>query len=331
MMNVWIIIALLAIIAAVKLMAPEFSYEWKISMWIAAVGAIIFGVRFYLSVATEDFTLWHLFFCLLCGQYIMAGGKSVALKTMTGVFSKVTKQSVGVMKAGSLNWADPLFEVVTISVDGVPNISADLQKLKIKIVETPLMQTDTRGIQAKVKNISFMLSLDEDRLKELLDIEGGVITVRERIGEYIEEIILIRISQISPEDLDQDKKRTIENLASEIEDEVNHFCERNDYPYFITDNVIIGDTELEKSYYEALAKEQLAILEARAKDADAERLQKRIFDFGRKLLPGQDQKIQIEAAMIALNIVKKDISEKKYGIDPFLADLAKDLATILKK
>lgn len=326
----WIMITLFGIIASFKFFLPEDSYEIKSSLWIAAIGAFIFAYRFYSSIG-DNFSLWHLVFCIICCRYIMAGGKSLALKTASGVFSKVTKKSVGLMEAGSLNWADPLFEVVTISVDGVPNISIDLQKLEITIEETALMQTSTSGIQAKVKNLSFILKLTNiDDIQRLLEIEGGVTTVRKRIIKYVGEIIMILISQLSPEDIDQDKNATIETLADEIELRVNAFCLLNDYPYSIINTVIIGDTELEQKYYEVLAKKEFTRLEQDGLDVEADRIKVRLIALGTSVLPTGTKDEQLKAAMIALKITPKTLEEKSFGVSPEVAILLKELAVLLK-
>lgn len=324
----WIIFAMFMVILLSKLLAPELSYEIRSSLIVSIIGAIFFAHRF-ISNIDDNFNLWPLICCVICCIYIYNGGKTVAFKTVSGVFSTITKKPVGTMYEGT-NWADPIFEVVTISPDGIPNKSADLQELHIKILETPLMQTKTRGIQAKVKNISFMLHLT-DEIRELLKIEGGAKTIRERIVENIEEFFLEQISQLSPEDLDQDKMNTIHKLANDLKKETNKFCEKNNYPYEIIGNVIIADTELEAKYYEVLAKEEFARHEQKAKDLEAVKLRERIAKFGKHNLPNGTEKEQTDYALIALGIVKKDIQERKYAIDSELVKLAKDIADHLKK
>ena len=325
----WILIILLGIITISKLIAPEESYQFKISLFVAIVGTIIFSVRFISSIE-NNFNLWPLIYCGICLFYIYSGGKTVSYKTVSGVFSKITKNPVGKMTSGT-GWADPIFEVVTISVDGIPNKSADLQSLKIKIIETPQMQTQTRGVQAKVKNITFMLKLKPDGLRDLLQIEGGTETVREIICEFIDEFFLEQISHIEAEILDQNKSKIIRTLSDELEKEVNHFCRKNDYPYEIVGTVIIGDTELDQKYYEILSRKEYARLEQEAKDLEAVSLRIRIKNLGSHILPSASEKEQIEAAMLSLGIIKKDIQERKYAVDPTLAQLALDIAKYLKK
>jgi len=326
----WIMIALFLAIVLVKILIPEISYKLRLSLIIAIVGALIFASIF---VATATSLVSNsLIFCGICLFYIYKGGKTVALKTMSGVFSKVTKKSVGIMNAGSLNWACPIFEVVTVSVDGIPNKSADLQKLKVTIHETPPMQTAKRGIQAKIKHISFMLVLDPDRISDLLEIEGGAETIQERIVEFSEEFFLEQVADLTPEALDQDKKKTIDHLKKHLWKHTEDFCDENGYPYHIVEkSVVIGDTELDAQYYEALARKEYAKLEQDAKDVEAIALRERISKFGKDLLPGASKKEQTDKALIALAIVKKDISEKRFGIDPEIASLAKDLAKFFQK
>jgi hypothetical protein len=328
--NSWIFLVFLAVIVYLKLKYPKKSFEMKASLIVAIMGTIIFATIFITSIE-DNFNLWPLIYCLLFCYYIYAGGKKVAYKTTTGVFSKKSGEPIGHMNAGSfMNWADPIFEIVTVSVDGVPNKSADLQKLEIIIPETPLMQTSTRGIQAKVKKISFMLKLEAGKLFELLDIEGGAVTVKERIVEYIDEFFLKKISKKSPEDLDQDKENTIKTLAKNLKKEVNDFCNDNNYPYQITGDVIIADTELEAKYYEVLSKREFTKLEQEAKDVEAKKLRGRLAKFGKQILPNGTEKEQMDAAYIGLGIVKRDINENKIAVDPELIQLVKDIALYFK-
>ena len=346
----WIIVVLFGIIISLKGIIPEWSYAIRSSLIIAISGVVIFSTKF-INIIDSDLNfwlliitaIWPLLFCIICCYYIYKGGKTVAFKTTTGVFSKIYGTPVGIMNAGSLNWADPLFEKTTISTDGIPNKSADLQELKVKISETPLIQTKTRGIQAQVKNITFMLKLSGN-IKEILRIEGGATTIRERIIEFVEEFFLEEITKILPEQLDQDKMKVIHELTTGLKKAINGddgpgyygverkrgFCERNKYPYKITGEVIIGDTELETKYYEVLAKKEFSRLEQDARDVEAARLRERIADFGRHIRPNASEKEQTENALIALGIVKKDIQEKKYGIDSDLSELAKDIVRYLK-
>jgi hypothetical protein len=328
--NSWILFGMFVGLTLFKLLAPETSFKLKTSLVIASVGIAWFGLKFINGI-DNNFNLWPLIYCILCSIYVYEGGKTVAYKTTTGVFSRRTGEPVGHMEAGSLNWADPFFEIVTVSVDGVPNISADLQELEIMIPETPLMQTATRGIQAKVKKISFMLELHGD-IKELFRIEGGAETIKERIVDFIEEFFLKKISHLSPLVLDQDKAQTIETLCDELKHEVNSvFCLSNRYPYRITKDVIIADTELEAKYYETLARKEFTRLEQEAKDIEAKSLRERIAEFGQHNLPTGTPKEQTDYALIALGIVKKDIKENKYAVDSDLVQLAKDIALYFKK
>ena len=310
---------------------PEESYKHKYSLILAIVGFVLFALWFILNATNNNFNLWPFISCIICGIYISLGGKTVAYKTITGVFSNITKKPVGYMKEG-LNWADPIFETVTINPHGAPNTSAGLQEISIDIAETPLVQTKTRGIQIKIRKINFMLKFkDNGNVEELFRINGGTITIKERIIKFVYEFFLEKVGNTLPEDIDQNKSNTIRKFTNSLKEEVNNFCEDNQYPYEITTRVIIGDTELEAKYYEVLAKKEFSRLEADAKDVEANRLQTRIAKFGKTLLPGGTEKEQLDAALVALGIVKKDIQEKRYGVDPVLAQLANDIALYLKK
>jgi|GEM_PF-4601142 len=326
----WIITALFILVALSKLLIAKDSYEMKLPLIIASLGVIYFAFSFLFTLY-EEFILSHLIFLLICCYYIVLGGKTVALKTITGVFSKITGKPVGVMREGSLNWACPIFERVSANIDGLDNKALDLQALRIEIHDTNLMQTKTRGIQGKIKGISFLLELDKDSILELLEIEGGGETVKEMIIEKVKEFLRHKVTHLTPEELDKDKSDTIANLCIELKNHIHHECRENHYPYFVFGEVIIADTELEQKYYEVLSKAEYAKLEADGKKIDAEKLQERISDAGKNLLPNGSHKEQIEAAMIALGIVKKDISENKLGLDSDLVELVHDIALYFKK
>jgi hypothetical protein len=328
--NSWACLIVFGIITILKLVFPKLSYTWKTSLLVAGVAIIHFAVKFLNLIDNDSFSIWPIIFCIIWCIFIISGGKTVAYKTVTGVFSRKTREVVGTMHAGALNWADPIFEITTTSVDGIPNKSADLQELQIKITETPLMHTSTSGIQAKVKRISLMLKLVGD-IRELLEIEGGVSTIRERVTEDVEEYFLKAISHISPTSLDKDKANTIEKLAIDLRTRVNKFCSDNYYPYQITKEVIIGDTELEAEYYKVLAKKEFTRLEANAKDLDARRLKKRLLDLGKNLLPTSNEVEQLRQAMISLGITPKDIKEHIAGATPEVVDLLIELVSALKK
>src|ERR1035437_7586679 len=98
--NVWVLIALLVIIFLLKYLFPKLSYELKSSMWLAILVAFYFAGRF-ISLVDNDFSLWPFISCAVCCYFIYRGGKTVAYKTLTGVFSDIWKIPLGIMKAGS--------------------------------------------------------------------------------------------------------------------------------------------------------------------------------------------------------------------------------------
>lgn len=330
-----IALVLSTIITLFKVFSPKASYVMKTSLRIGIPAIIFFAIYFLILISKASkeslSALWPMIYLLLSCFYIYKGARSVPFKTATAVFSKVTNLMVGRIGAG-LHWADPFFERVTTSVDGVPNQTIDLQELKIDIEESTEHHTATKGIKAKVKKIVFMLKVTED-IPRLFDIEGGSKTVRERVLGKIHFILLDEIGQILPVDLDEDKGDTIKELAERLKDRVNQFCQENDYPYEIPDSseVTIGDTELDAEYYKVLARREYALLENQAKDVDAEKLRERIANFGKHILPGVSAKEQTDSALISLGIVKKDIQERKYALDADLVQLAKDIALYFKK
>jgi hypothetical protein len=335
---VWILVTLLVIILISKILIPKESYKYYVSLVVVIVGVIYFLIRMFtlLSIALDPENEFSFSFLapgialIICLIYIYFGGKSLKAKTSSCVVSNVTKEIVGIMNAGDLNWADPLFENVTIDVNGTPNKSIDLRSLRIEIEETPSIQTLKRGIQAKVKNIIIMLQITGD-IRQVFNVEDGRTTMKKNILDYVEEFFLEKITHLDPEDLDQNKMDTIHYLRSELQSEVNKYCTENGYPYVISSTPIIGDTELDTKYYEALAKEAFAELDQRALDVEARRIKTRLLDLGKSLLPGSSENEQLKAAMVALKITPKSIEEKTYGASPEILELAKQLVAIIKK
>lgn len=320
-----LILGALIIIFVSKILIPKDSYEIRLSLIIAVLLAIYFVVSFINNLNLIQFIAF-----LVCCFYVYRGGKELSLKTGTLVINRITKNPVGYIGAGT-NWIDPLFEMASVSVDGIPNKTIDLQELPIFIPETKLMQTSTRGIQAKVKEISFMLELYGEA-KRLLEIEGGAGVVRDRIIKYVDEFFLKKISHTPPEDLDQNKHRLIDELARDLKNEVNKFCQKstNRYPYRITGDIIIGDTELEQRYYEVLARAEFAKLEEAGKNVEARMLKDRLLDLGNSLVPTGNDHEKLKAAMIALKIVPQSYEQKVFGFGPEISLVLKELAAILK-
>ena len=331
--NTGIALLISIVIAVLKIGMPEESYELRTSLILGIVAVINYTLSFLIILMIESWSIfWPLLYCLLFCYYLYRGAKTVAFKTTTGVFSQITNKLVGRMNAGT-NWADPIFEIVTTNIDGVPNISIDLQELEMEILETPDMHTAIRGIKAKVRNVVFMLEVKENDISQLFEIEGGRSTIKHRILAYSNFFFLDEIGKINPVDLDEDKGNILGNLADKLKIGINYFCLKNNYPYEIPDDsrVTIGDTELDEEYYKVLSRKEYAKLEQDAKDIEAIKLRERISAFGEHNLPNGSKKEQTDYALIGLGIVKKDIQERKYAIDSELATLAKDIAYFFKK
>lgn len=331
--NTGLFILFSIVITLFKTLKPEESYEQKTSLILGISAILFFAIVFLITIVIGKWTpIWAIIYFIIFCLYIYLGSKDVALKTITGVFSRVTNKLIGNMTAG-LGWADPIFEKTTTNINGVENESIDLQELEIEIHETSLMHTSKRGIQAKVKNVVFMLEVIENRIPELFEIEGGKETIKNRILSYINFFFLDEIGKILPTDLDEDKGNTLKKLSKKLRKSVNKFCVTEHYPFEIPHHseVTIGDTELEAEYYKVLAKEEYAKLENKAKDIDAEKLRERIANFGKHNLPNGTEKEQNDHALIALGIVKKDMQENKYAIDSDFAQLAKEIALYFKK
>jgi len=325
MFNLWIFVAIASCLAFINLLWPEVSYEFKLSLIIAVLVIIYFSVFTVINL-----NLFTFIYCLALCFFVYKGGNDVPIKTATGVFSTVNNNYLGRMDTGSFtlkNWADPIFNKVTANVDGIPNTTIDLQPLKVEVMETPEMQTKTRGIQCVVKNIVLMLKFEGD-MKLLFDIEGSVQTIKERCTSFVLEFFLDKIGEMNPVDLDTDKGNTLRNLGNQLRTELNQFCKDNKYPYKIGKNstVTIGDTELDKEYYKVLGAKKYAELEQDAEDVKANRLTTRLRSKGLELLPNGTEAEQFAAAKVALGITKETIEKKTFGLDGDTGKLAKEIA-----
>jgi hypothetical protein len=326
--NFWILFIFAIAIVIVKVSIPTISYYFRLSLIIVFIAMIVFSFKIFFLVGEvdpgNDEDAWRLvsltLFLLLFSAYAIAGGIKGSFKTETIILSKVSGDSVGTMKY-KLNWVDPFFEMLSPSID--------LRKIQLRVASTPDLQTSSRGIKAKVKEISLMIQKKGDARK-ILKIEGGFETIKERILSSMDEFFIHRVGSLSPQDLDTDKAATIENMITDLTDELNHFCSNNNYPYKVKD-ILIGDTELDQVYYEALAEKVLTALREEAKDVSAAAIKNRIVDVGNTLLPNGTENEKVQAAQIALNIVKKTIEEKKFGVDMDLKVLIREIALLLKK
>jgi len=331
--NTWILLKAASVLFIMKLVFPKLSYQVKSSLLIAIGVFVLFVWQFIHSFSNEEVDFISPFYALLSLWYIYSGSRDVPFRTMTGVFSRFGSKLIGYLRAGSKGWVDPLFEYTTVGTNGELNTSIDLQAIKVHIEETPLMQTKTRGIQVRIKDITLMLKFieSEEGVMQMISIEGGTKVIKERIIGFCDEFFLDEIGEKLPVDIDTDKGNILENLSEKLKKEVNHFCDTNNYPYRIPSNsrITIGDTELQPEYYQALAKEAFAKLEGKAEKVKADTLRKRIQDMGKNLLPNGNPKEQTECALIALGITKKEIKEQKYDIDGNISVLLVKLAEIL--
>ncbi len=334
----WYFVGLVIVSVVIKSIAPKQSYKIYSSLFCALIGSSYFFWNAIHLIMIHQMNPTPFIYGSLILSFIYKGSRQVAYKSITGVFSRTTGSLVGVLKTGN-HWIDPWFEYTSVGLGTEINTAADLQTIKISIPETPWMQTRTRGMQAKVKHIIFMLGLPEGSsaeakkaLETILGIEGGGETIKERIMEFCLEFFLDEIGQKDPHDLDTDKHHTIENLGKDLKKGVNDFCDKNHYPYRIPKDsiVTIGDTELEEVYYEALRKKVLAGLEGQAENKKADMLKARIKKMGKDLLPGESSARQVEAALIALGITKKTIEEKKWNFDHETGEMFKAIALLLR-
>ncbi|MEK7586159.1 MAG: hypothetical protein AAB477_02950 [Patescibacteria group bacterium] len=305
-----------------------------LSFVIAGTGAAFFAIIFLYLIGIESFSIWPLVYLIVLCIFFIRSGKNVPYKTQTGRFNNITNRPIGVVESGALNLVDDVLEKATISVNGAPNIAADLQELEFIIKETPKMQTKTRGIQALVRDIVWMARLIPTEIYRLFDVEGGAATVRHRMEMFVLQFLLDRIGQTKPEELDQDKGQFIEDLAEDMREEINLFCVRNRYPYQVVDEITISDTELDEDYYKVLGKKSYVTLEQKALDVEAKKLTKRLQDMGKKLLPGYSSGTQLRAAQNSLKVVPKtESSEKKeFSVDVTTGKmLLAGIEAILKK
>ncbi|MES2930320.1 MAG: hypothetical protein V4665_00860 [Patescibacteria group bacterium] len=322
--NLWIMLGALALMAILKFLLPKLSYTLRTSLIISFFLVIIFLYQIVILIR-DDATFWSVFWPVfhlgVTTLFIYRGGVGLAYKTSTIVFSKVNGEPVGVIGAGSMNWRDPFLEEVGKTLS--------LKEILIEIPETPELQTASRGIKAKIKEISATLQLIGD-IRSVFKIEGDFKTIKKRIQSFIDEFFIHEVGALTPENLDKDKKDTIHTMVKKLKRETNEFCRHRNYPYRLTD-VLIGDTELEKVYYEALADIILTTLREEAKMVSAEGHKARILMLGGAIMPNGTEAEKVTAAQVTLDIVKRDIQEKKFSLDDDLRKLVKEVVEILKR
>jgi hypothetical protein len=323
----WIIVGLFAVILFFKLVLPKESFIFRVSLIVCIVGGLYFMASFISMIGKDDMSTMPIIGLAICIAYIAAGGKSVAIQTQAGVFSTVNNQPVGILKPGDLNWIDPIFEKTTVGA------TLSTKNLTISKSSTPDLQTKDRGIKAKVKNISFVVHLVEDRAAELIKVEGGLKTIKHAIDHCLDEILLIAVGKMFATNLDTDKHHSLKTLATEIRTGINEFCRKMKYPYTIVAStvILIGDTELEESYYMVLAKKAYAVLEAEAAKVENEALEERIKSMGKAIMPSGTDAEKRDAALVALKIVQRNINENKISISQDFGIVIKAIADILRK
>ncbi len=284
---------------------------------IALTGAVLFTALFLSSLVNfQTDTDGVALICLLaCLKFVWNGSKQVAYKTQTGLFDLISGKPIETLSTG-IHLTDPLLEMATISTNGEPDISADLQELEIEIPQLDWIQSADSGFQVLVKEISFMIELELEDVKQLFDIEGGAEKVRDRIVKFTRDFFRDEIPEFMAEEIDQDKRAVIALLADKLKSDLNKFCEESHYPYRIPDDskIIIGDTQLEDDYYAAMKKKKLAKLEQKALDVAAKRTTKRLLKRGRELLPNGSEDAQLKAAQVSLGITPKTVEEKSFAV-----------------
>ena len=277
-----------------------------VSLLVGLCTIFFFGARFLGRIASHEVGFWPFLFLLASIAFIGFGGRKVGFKTMTGAYSRFTGERVAHhanLKTGT-HWINPLFEHLTVTPDGEEGTAIDMQKIAFEIEGVPLSQTAVRGIQARVLDIAFSLQLAGDE-EEIQDIEGGVTTIKSKIGKFVEAFFRRKIGEEKPTDIDTDKGGLLERWGRELSTEVASFCERSHYPYAVVDPVIIGDTELEPSYYAAAAAAAKAGLLGEATMVEAGVVLK----IGKMLRPNGTEKEQLEAGQLQLKLVTKVITE----------------------
>ncbi len=324
LINVGAFLALVIIWVFVKITIPKISYAISFSKYYGILVLIVFTIGIIGSILLE---YWYslgmgIFFLLLVSLFMMAGGRSVPFKAMTGVFSVVGRINIGRLSSGSKHWVDPVFEYTTVDTNGELNVAVDLQHLMIHILTTPELRTSKKGVPAYVKNIEFELHLIEERADEIFLVEGGGKRIQQRVENQVDEILLHDVAKLDPDNLDTDKKGEVERLGITLQEKINYFCERNHFPYHSDGEITIGDIVLDPDYYVQ-----------QRKNVEAEQTRTRIKDTGKDLRPTGTEAEQVEAAMIALNITPKTIQEQKrtYNIDVLTLDAAVKIVEALKK
>lgn len=308
--------------------SQDFSYKWKTSLIIALMSVGYYAQQFistiYSENGPEDEILGPaVISCIFIGVwlvYISMGGTAGGQKTTTLVVGRLFEMIVGTMDSG-INWFDPIFERLTPLIN--------LKDLPLVIASTPDLQTAQRGIKAKVKEIGITRKV-QGNIKRLLVIEGGFEAIKELEHHFINEFFLHAIGRLTPLQLDQDKEHTIHDLCCGLKFALNQWYLDENYPFEIVGNILIGDTDLDIAYYNALAEKAIRLLKEQAENVTADALKVRVKDMGEYLMPGGTEAEQNNAARVTLGIVKEAINTNRYSLDADARLLAIEIAKILK-
>ncbi len=340
-LNFEIFICIAVILATGKIAFPTYTYTYKFSLIVWCIGICIFAFQL-ISISSnidveQTIDAVQIVSCVvslaICSFTAYLNGRQLTYKTMTIVVSRVTNKAVGVIGPG-IGSIDPWFEITAKPIS--------LKAEEVRIKETPWMQTGTRGILARILEISIMLQCkgnsdskskgnsDPKSIISLYNIVGGVETVIERIKNFADEFFLDEVGVVEAQKLDTGRKKFREAMRIKLEKEINHFCCENGYPYIVK-QILIGDTELSKQYYDALAELALTILRENALNKSAEMTGERVRALGKVLLPTGSESQQFEAAQITLKEIKKTIEDKKFGVDADMAKLIKLIVPVLFK
>lgn len=354
--GVWFVLILTMLVIVAKYILPTFKYLRHIVLVVLILSALNFAYRFLKPIINNDDGFINplpLAFMCLIGWIIYMGGRSLSYKTRTGIWDTMHNLMIGFLTAGDLKWVIPWLERTTTSTDGAEGQTLNMKSLPFLIDKTPEILTKGSGVRARVIGISNWFEWDdkdprtdkpktgaakkdfERRVVKMFNVEGGVDSTLKRAHERVPQILHDRVGKIDPETLDADKGGQVKILAQQLKDDMNDFLFHDDSPFRLRKDFNIEDTELDVNFYNKLMEKEIAKITAAADDTIAAALGTRLSALGAELLkdiPGiatYTSAQRTEAAMIALQKIKKDITFKKVGIDPDSNALFLEMARIL--
>lgn len=255
---------------------------------IGGIVTVIFIFEFWFFGINENYltAIVPFIFLVIILKFIADGGNSVPRGSASVLLHKSNEAAVRVLQPGSgvKNWGNHLTTHISADPDGPDRSAADIQKIPIRLEKSPDFRTkvskDIGLWRAHVNEVFFYFEPISGMLEEALNIAGGARTIVAETLIKLDELLEHFISEKQPEDFDERRGDTKDELEEYLVDGIEKFLEHRKYPFRISnDEIEVGSTELEAAYYEAkLAQSKNRIVQQTA-DETATALKNRIEAF----------------------------------------------------